>query len=382
MSKKKFLIIAGENSGDIHGANLVRAIKAIEPECEFFGMGGRQLERAGTRLMANIVEKLAIIGFVEVLKNIKKLKALLNQVHTSLKEESPDAVILIDYPGFNIRVARMAKDLGIPVIYYISPQVWAWRKKRIFEIAKIVDKMLVIFSFEEDLYKNVGVDVEYVGHPLLDVMILTMDKKTVCDRFNIDPEKRIIGLLPGSRKKEIVALLPSMLEAAELIHDRMPDTQFVIPRATTVSRSLVDRLVAQADVDVTVVDAFRYNIRNAFDFAIVASGTATLETAFLLCPMVIIYKVSFFTWLIAKSVVNVPYIGLVNVVGGDMVVPELLQNEATAQNISRKTIEILSDPKQIERIKYDLKKIKDKAGGAGASKRAASAIITFLNSRN
>lgn len=380
MSKKIF-IIAGENSGDLHASNLVRSIKSINSEYEFFGLGGDQLEKAGTRLLANIVQKLAIIGFVEIVRNIKRLKDLFNRVDTVLREDKPDAVILIDYPGFNIRVARMAKALNIPVIYYISPQVWAWRKKRIFEIAKVVDKMLVILPFEEELYKNVGVDVEYVGHPLFDVMKITMDKNTICERFNIDPNKKIIGLLPGSRKKEIVALLSPMLEAAEMIKQKLPEVQFVIPRATTVSRGLVNKLVDQCSLEVKVVNELRYNVRSTFDFAIVASGTATLETAFLLCPMVIVYKVSFITWLIAKNLVDLPYIGLVNVVADELIVPELLQDEVTAQNISRIALKVLTNPKETTRIKHELKKIKDKMGGPGASEKAASIIVNFLENK-
>lgn len=379
MAKKKIFIIAGENSGDMHGGNLVKAARSLDPEIEFFGLGGKQLEKAGTRLLANIVEKLAIIGFVEVIKNIHKILDLFKLVRKALKKEKPDAIILIDYPGFNIRVAKIAKEMGIKVIYYISPQVWAWKKKRIFEIAKCVDKMMVVFPFEVELYKNVGVDVEYVGHPLFDVMRLTMNKQTVCEKFGIDPNKPIVGLLPGSRNKEILALLSEMVHAAEIIKETMPDVQFVIPLATTVSRSLVQRIMNEVDVDIKVIDEFRYNVRSTFDFAIVVSGTATLETAFLNCPMIIVYKVAFLTWLIAKNIVNLPYIGLVNVVAGDMVVPELLQDEATAQKIADKTIRILSDPEEIARIKYELTKIKVKMGGPGASKKAAAIVVDLVN---
>lgn len=380
-NSRKILIIAGENSGDLHASNLVKQMKHLDPTLEFIGLGGNQMKSAGVRLISNIVDRLAIIGFAEVLRHVNKIRRLFRQVRTVLEHDRPAAVILIDYPGFNLRVARMAHSMRIAVIYYISPHVWAWRKGRVNEIAKCVDKMLVIFPFEEGIYREAGVDVTYVGHPLLDVMKLTMTKEQVFERFHFDPNKKLIGLLPGSRKPEVERLLPVMLEAAEMIKARVPDVQFVIPCASTVKKELIDYYIENAGVEVHVVDAYRYNVRSAMDFAIVASGTATLETAFLICPMVILYKTSFLTWVIAKNLVSLPYIGLVNVVAGDMVVPELLQNEATPLNVANRVVKILSSPKEIETIKYELAKVKEKMGGPGASKRAAEQVLAVINQR-
>ncbi len=380
-NSRKILIIAGENSGDLHASNLVKQLKRLDPTLEFIGFGGNQMKSAGVHLIFNIVDRLAIIGFAEVLSKINKIRRLFRQVRTTLEQDRPCAVVLIDYPGFNLRIARIANSMGIAVIYYISPHVWAWRKGRVHEIAKYVDKMLVIFPFEEGIYREAGVDVTYVGHPSLDVMKLTMTKKQVFEHFQFDPNKKLIGLLPGSRKPEVERLLPVMLEAAEMIKARIPDIQYVIPRASTVKKELIDYYIENSGFEVRVVDAYRYNVRSAMDFAIVASGTATLETAFLICPMVILYKTSFLTWIIAKNLVSLPYIGLVNVVAGDMAVPELLQNEATPLNVANRVVKILSNPKEIETIKYELAKVKEMIGGPGASKRAAEQVLIVVNQR-
>ncbi|MCD6384535.1 lipid-A-disaccharide synthase [Candidatus Sumerlaeota bacterium] len=378
-NKPKFFIIAGENSGDLHGSNLVRAIQERCPDAEFYGLGGEQLKQAGVNLLFNIVDTLAIVGFAEVFTKYFAIKKVFNATKEFLAKERPDAIILIDYPGFNLRMAREAKNLGITVFYYICPQVWAWRRGRIKTIAANVDKMLVVFPFEVPLLKDAGVDVTCVGHPLLDVINLTMTKEEVFEYFGFDPNKKLIGLLPGSRTSEINRHLPVMLEAAELIAQRMPDVQFVIPRASTIKRELIDFHLKNFSGHIFVVDQYRYNVRSTMDFAIVASGTATLETAFLGCPMIIVYKVSFLSYLIAKSQVSIPYIGLVNIIAGNMLVPELIQNEATAHNIAEKTLQMLNDPETLSAIRYGMQKIKEKMGGPGASARAAKIILDFLN---
>ncbi|MBI3737221.1 lipid-A-disaccharide synthase, partial [Candidatus Sumerlaeota bacterium] len=239
---------------------------------------------------------------------------------------------------------------------------------------------LVIFPFEEKFLREAGVQVEYVGHPLLDVMILTMSREEVFTKFEFDPAKKLIGLLPGSRKREIDTLLPVMLEAAEMIQARMPETQFVIPRASSIRIEHINKYLGRANVAVKIVDSFRYNVRSTMDFAMVASGTATLETGLLLCPMVILYRVPYPTWFLAKLLVNIPYIGLINIVAGDMVVPELLQDQCTAQNVSDRVLKVLHDGEEIKRIKYQLARVKEKMGAGGASRRAAQTILSFIPS--
>jgi len=374
----KIFIIAGENSGDLHGSNLAKNLLREMPELQIYGLGGSQMEQAGVHLIHNIVDRLAIIGLFGVIVNAERIIRIYRKTRKWLKENKPDVLICIDYPGFNLRISQEAKRMGIKVVYYICPQVWAWHKKRIYKIAKIVDKALVILPFEERLYKEVGVDVEYVGHPLLDIMKLTMTREQVIKKFGFNPEKKLIGLLPGSRKGEVETLLPIMLGAAERIHNELKDVEFVIPRAITINPLLVKSIISKFNVPVSVVDEYRYNVRSILDFAINKSGTSTLETALLTCPMVIVYKVSFITWLIAKNIINLPYIGLVNIVAGDMIVPELLQNEATPMIVANRVIDLLKNKDELENMRYELNKVKAKIGGPGASLKAARAIIEVL----
>jgi len=379
---KDIFIVAGENSGDLHGSNLVRELLKMDPELSITGIGGGQLQQAGVKLIANIVDRLAIIGLTGVLRNAERIIRLYRKVLRFLDNKRPALVILIDYPGFNFRVMRAAKKRGIAVIYYIMPQVWAWHQSRIYTLRDLTDRMLVVFPFEEKLCQSSGMkQVRYVGHPLLDVMNLTMTREEVFEKFQFDPHKKLIGLLPGSRKPEIDRMLPCMLGAAERIQKAIPDVQFALPRASTIKPELIQYYLSASDVEVKVVDAFRYNVRSAMDFALVKSGTSTLETAILNCPMVIIYKVSFLAWLIGKSLVKLPFIGLVNIIAGEMIVPELLQNEATPMNIADKTIALLRDEREMENVRYALTKVKEKLGGAGASRRAAEQVMEVLKER-
>ena len=379
MSSKRIFIIAGENSGDLHGSNLVKAIRKMDSSIEFKGLGGPQLASAGVTLMMNIVEDFAIIGFWEIVKNISKFKKLFKSVVDELKNGNYSGIILIDYPEFNLKVAREAKKLGIPIIYYVSPQIWAWRRGRRKEISNIVSKMLVVLPFEVKHYEGTGLDVEYVGHPLLDVIKLTMTKDVVCKKFDLDPNKLIIGLLPGSRKGEVERILPIMIATAELIKQKIPDVQFVLPRASTISQDLIQLHLQNTSLNTKVVNEFRYNVRSILDFALVASGTATLESAFLKTPMVVIYKVSLLTWLIAKNLVTLPYIGLVNILAGDLIVPEFIQNDAKPTAIAKRVLKILNDPEELENIKFELAKVREKIGEPGASMNAARAVLEVIN---
>jgi len=380
MGAKDLFIIAGENSGDLHGSNLVRELLKLDPSLRISGIGGSQMRQAGVNLLANIVDRLAIIGFTGVIKNAERLFRLYRKVVHFLDDVRPAAVILIDYPGFNFKVMRAAKKRGIPVVYYIMPQVWAWHRSRIYTLKELTERLLVVFPFEKKLCESVNMkQVRYVGHPLLDVMNLTMTKEEVFAKFNFDPKKKLIGLLPGSRKPEIDRLLPAMLGAAERIQKALPDVQFALPRASTIKPELIQYYLSTANVEVSMVDAFRYNVRSAMDFALVKSGTSTLETAILGCPMVVVYKVSFIAWIIGKSVVKLPYIGLVNIIAGEMLVPELLQNEATPMNIAEKTIEMLQDEKRLDGVRYALQKVTEKLGGPGASRLAAENVLEVIN---
>jgi len=382
MPSKHIFLIAGENSGDLHASNLVKALLRQDPSLRFSGLGGPLMAAAGVILLKDIVKGLAIVGITPVIRNYRVIKRLLDQVRQFLTEQRPDAVILVDYPGFNLRVASMAHVLGIPVVYYISPQVWAWHATRISRIRQTVDLMMVLFPFEQTMYRKAGVNAVHVGHPLLDIMRLTMSKQEVLQKFGFDPAKKLIGLLPGSRRPEIVRHLPVMLEACEMLMTERPDQfQFVIPRSSSVPHELLQKYIDRYLVPVRVVDQYRYNVRSTLDFAIVKSGTSTLETAILLTPMVIVYKVSFLTWLIAKSWIQIPWIGLVNIVANARVVPELIQEEATGANISRSVLGILNDPTRLENTKFQLAQVKQSLGRPGASRRAARCVMEILAGR-
>lgn len=375
----RLFIIAGEPSGDIHGANMVKALLQKCPEARIVGLGGPNMKAAGVKILSNIVEDLAIIGIAGVIKNFPRIRRLFLRTVNFLATQRPDALILVDYPGFNLRMAAEAKKLGIPVIYYISPQVWAWRRGRIHTIAEVVDKMIVIFPFEEGLFRQAGLDVTYVGHPLLDLLQIDMNKEQVWNHFGLDPGKRLIGLVPGSRKSEIEGMLPVMLGAAERLIQKVPDVQFALPRATTISPEYLDKFISKCDVNVVVADRYRYNLRSTFDFSWVTSGTATLETAMLVSPMIIVYRVNFLTWLIGKRFMTLACIGLPNIIAGDIIVPELLQDEFTAQNLADTTHRFLTHPEELQQMREALQLVKEKLGGPGASALAAEAVLETLD---
>ncbi|MBN1516558.1 lipid-A-disaccharide synthase [Candidatus Sumerlaeota bacterium] len=376
----KFFVIAGENSGDLFLSLLVRNIKTYAPNSTFRGLGGPQMEAAGVDVLSHITKSLAIIGITQVVRNIGKIKAEFNRVRDSLQCNPPDAVILCDYPGFNLRVARMAKRMGLTVIYYVLPQVWAWHKKRIKIIRENVDLMIPFLPFEKKFCDEHGITAFYGGHPLLDVIKVDRPRGDVCKRVGLDCGKPIIGLLPGSRKPEIVRILPAMLEACEQLYQHDRELQFVIPRASSVSQELLEKYIERYSVPLTIVDHERYNVRAVMDFALVKSGTATLETAILECPMIILYKTSWITWLIGKFFVKIHCIGLVNIVAGNMIVPELLQGQATGLLISETTREILYDQEKIESKRQALRRVKEQLGEPGATNKAARAIVKLLES--
>ncbi|MFP4379582.1 MAG: lipid-A-disaccharide synthase [Candidatus Sumerlaeia bacterium] len=377
----KVFFVAGENSGDMHGANLIRHIKAQRPDWVLAGLGGPQMEEAGMRLIRNMVNDLAIVGFSEVFLKLPVIWQVKNLFKRELIKEKPDAVVCIDYPGFNLMlVAPMCKELGIKLIYYIVPQFWAWHRSRIEKFKKYCDKIYPIFPFEAKMLQQEGVDAEYLGHPLLDVMKLTMTRDEVFERFDFDPDKKLIGILPGSRKREVRTLMPIMLEAAQRLLETRTDIQFVLPRSKTISLDLVDTYLSEYDVPVKIVDQYRFNVRAALDFAWVKSGTSTLEGALLGVPFVIIYKVKYLTGWIAKILISTPFIGLPNIVAGDLVVPELLQDQATGQNLAEQTQHYLRDKTAYENMQYQLQKIRNMFGPPGSSKRTADSIVEYLES--
>jgi len=389
---KKIFIVAGDPSGDLHGANLVNALKEISSQIEIYGLGGERMERAGVRLLDNLTE-LAIVGFSEAINSIVAIRQIYRKTEEFLRKEKPDKIVLIDYPGFNLRVASLAKRLKIPLIYYIGPQIWAWRRGRIKDIAELVNKMLVIFPFEEETYRKAGVDVSFVGHPLLDTIQPTKSKEEVCTKYGLDCDMPIIGLMPGSRKQEIERLLPVMLEASRRIAENRK-VQFVLPLAGNIPMSYIKERITEFEMNrlsrkkiskskkeeklplpILVVRDEDYNIRKTLTLALVASGTATLENACLGIPMIIVYKVSLFSYLLARLLIRIPTIGLANIVAGKKVVPEFIQRKARAEEIAKVSCHWLSNPGLMREIREELEKVKEKLGTRGASKRVARIIL-------
>jgi lipid-A-disaccharide synthase len=397
-SQKLLMIVAGEVSGDMRAAEVASALHAANPSLRMTGVGGEHMKAAGVELFANITD-LAVIGFVEVIKNYGRIKKVFHQVLAEVDRTKPDAVLLVDYPGFNLRLAKKLKERKVKVIYYVSPQVWAWKEKRVKTIKQVVDKMLVLFAFEQEFYKKHHMDVEYVGHPLIDEIKTSAKPSDVLKSLGFDPAKPVVGLLPGSREKEVSRHLPVMLKAAKLLHQKDPSRQFVVLQAPTItlpaslralsattlqrakqSQTSADGIASSAAVSkagllAMTVSTDTYNTINATTACIVASGTATLETAILKKPMIVIYKTSWITYLLAKIFVKIKNIGLVNIVAGKAIVPELIQNNASPEKIAAEMEKLLSDPKEFHRIQKELSKIHNWLGDPGASRRAAKIIV-------
>jgi lipid-A-disaccharide synthase len=377
---KKILIIAGEASGDLHGANLVKALHGQSPDLKIYGVGSRRMREAGVTMLADASE-IAVVGATEVLTHIGAIYAVYAKLKRFLREERPDLLVLIDFPDFNILTGKAAKKLGIPVLYYISPQVWAWRKGRVKTIAKLVETILVVFPFEVELYRATGVDVRFVGHPLADVVDSPYTRDEARRQLGLAQDRRTIALLPGSRRKEIMHLFPDMLRAAKILRGRYPDLQFILPVAPTLDREFVEGFVENSGVPLAIVDGRVYDVLRASDAAMVTSGTATLETGLMAVPMVIVYRASRFTYWIGSLLVSVRNFGLVNIVAGRAVVPELLQDEATPERIAEELGTILADPEKHRRITEELVRVRTVLGEGGASRRAASAVLEVLEKR-
>ena len=376
---KRILIIAGEASSDMHAADLVKEIKSVKSDVSFFGLGGNRMKEAGVDIHENIV-RLAFMGPGGLFKHYLQLKKIFNTLRDNLKQNPPDLAVLIDYAEFNLRVAKELKALGVPVVYYVSPQVWAWGLWRIKTIRCLVDKMLVFFKFEETLYKEHGVNVSFVGHPLLDMVKTTSKKEAILKKLGIEKDFKVIGLLPGSRESEIKNILPVMLESAKLILNTFNQKiRFVLPMAATVNKQYVKQRIKNSGVDVIVVENDTYNAVSVCNCAMVTSGTATLETALLNVPMAIIYKANFLNYILTKHLIKLPYIGLVNVISGKHVVKEFLQYEATSEKIADYMKRLITDEKLIDKMKQEFLAIRLSLERPGAVTRAAKEVADFLN---
>lgn len=370
----KIMFSAGEASGDMHAAAVAAKIKEIAPETELFGMGGAGMERAGVRIIYDIKE-LGIIGVVEVLKHLPLFFKLRDFLKEAMLREKPDALVCVDYPGFNMKIAHVAKELGIPVIYYIAPTIWAWNKGRAKPIARDVEAVASIFPFEAEAYKKAGAKVTFVGHPLVDVVAPSMTKDEALDYFKADKDAKRVLLMPGSRKNEIMGLLPVMLAVAKKLAAE-EKCQFFLPRAETIPMDfLAPYLESAKELSVTVTEGKQYDLMQICDACIASSGTATLETALMELPTVLVYRLAPLTWFLAKRLVHVKYAGLPNLLLDREVTPELLQDAVSAENIYGILHPWLTDESARAKNIEELKAVRTALGAGGAVRRTAELIL-------
>ncbi|MBK9313465.1 MAG: lipid-A-disaccharide synthase [Acidobacteria bacterium] len=374
----KLMIVAGEASGDKHGAKLVSALRAQRPdlELEFFGSGDDEMRTAGVETIVDSRD-LAIMGALEVARALPKFLSVFRRLRKAAHERKPDLVILIDWPEFNLRLAKKLKRDGHRIVYYISPQIWAWRSYRINSIKRNVEKMLVILPFEQDYYRQHGVQVDYVGHPLLDSVRVTSSREEFCTRHKLDPTRPIIALLPGSRHSELRHILPPLLETAGLLSRTDPRLQLIMPLAGAFTPDGI-RSEFGVTANLSIIERDTYNAIAAADLAIVASGTATLETAIIGTPLIVVYRASVLNWRIFRPMINVPFVGMPNLIAGSEIAPELLQDELNPQRLSDLIRKMIGDRDGLHRSREQLREVRVRLGEANASERAAARILALL----
>lgn len=369
----RILIITGEASGDLHGANLARALNEADPSLSIVGIGGARMKAAGVELIPDVAQ-LDIIGLIG-LTAVKAMIQRIMRIRRVIRAEPWDLVVLIDNPGLNLHFARIAKATGRRVLYYIAPQIWAWRPRRIRWIQRRVDHVVVILPFEAELYHRAGVRCTFVGHPLLDEVAPSYDRTELRKRFDLEHDRPVIGLLPGSRQGEIRSLLPVMLETAARLSAGRPAMQFILAQAPSVPDPLLQACLTQSHVPVRVVHGQASEVMAASDLLLVASGTATLQAAVVGTPMILLYATTWPTYWLARFLIRVDCIGLVNLVAGRKFVPELIQQEATADRLCREADRLLQDAQAYDQMKAALRAVRDALGEPGASRRAAEVVL-------
>jgi len=376
MTDKSLMIVAGETSGEFYGAKLTEGLKELIPGIKLFGIGGAKMEEAGVELLHRC-EDLAVVGLSEALSKLPEVIRAQRKLLNRAKEERPKGIILIDFPDFNLNLARKIKPFKIPIIYYISPQVWAWRPSRIKKIAQLVDKMLIILPFEEEIYREAGVEAEFVGHPLIDFVKADLNREEFCEKYRLLKNKPIISFLPGSREKEVKRLLPPMLQSMPLIK-RSIDAYFILQIAEWISRDAFSKLLDSVRQYGEIIIGDTYNVMKNSDLVVLASGTAALEAALLGTPMVVLYRLSKFTYFLGRLMVKIKDISLVNILAGERVVAELLQSQANGKNIAVEVANLWQNPSKKEEMKSCFKAIRDSLGNGGASFRAAQLIAEMI----
>lgn len=375
----KILISAGEASGDVHAAAVTAAIKKLDKDAKVFGMGGDELRAAGGEVLFDIKDH-GVMGFIEVIRKLPDLFRLRNAFEKIMDERRPDCLVVVDYPGFNMKLAKIAHDKKIPVVSYIAPSAWAWNKGRAKKVAKIVDKVACIFPFEYDVYKEAGAPVEFVGHPLLDIVRPEMTKEEAVAWAGKEKGKKLVLLMPGSRLMEIEKMLPTLLESAKLLQKQLPNVQFIMPRAGTISKELLQEKIKQSGVQVKITEGHNYDLFSIADLALATSGTVTLEAALCGLPSVIVYRTSAINAFIARLVINIPNIGLPNIVAGKQILPELLQEEFTPSKVAASAIDLLQSERNLQ-VQKDLAYMKHRLGESGAVERVAQLILKIAEEK-
>lgn len=375
MTPQTFLVVAGEASGDMYGAEVARSLLRRFPGSRLFGLGGQRMREVGVELLGDISHT-AVVGPFEAITYFGALYRVFRRIADRVESQPPVAAILIDFPDFNLRLAKRLKDANIPVIYYISPQVWAWREGRVKQIHGLVTKMLVIFPFEEEIYRKAGVDVEFVGHPLIDMVKPSTTKEEFCRKYKLDSRKPIIAVLPGSRRKEVRYILPTLCEAADRIAAVKKDAQFVLPLASGLDRQLVESMIGSRPI--RVVSGETYNAIRYSKAAMVASGTATLETALLGTPEVIVYRISAATWFLGKFLLKVRLFGIVNIILGEEVVPELFQDKFTPDAVSEVTLRLIDDVWLQSKIRGNYELLRRQLGSGKVADKVTDAVSRVI----
>ena len=376
----KIMLSAGEASGDLHGANLAEALKAVDPQVELIGMGGEQMRKAGVRIVYDI-KNLGVIGIGEIIKKIPFFYKLRTFLVNTMKEEKPDALVCIDYPGFNMKLIEKAKEAGIPVIYYILPTIWAWHKSRGNVIAEYTDLAVSLFPFEAEMYKKMGTNVVYGGHPLLDTVKPSMSKDEAYSFFGLQQGKKTVLFMPGSRLQEVQSLYGKMLAAGKLLQDKVEGLQFMVPKASTIDRHMLEEAAREANLEVHIGEERVYDMMNIADAAICASGTATLETALMGVPTLLVYRVNALTYWLSKILVHLDSIGLPNIISGHRIMPELWQDEVTPENIEAAVLPWLVDAAAAEEARHLMAGVRCQMGESGAVRRTAEIISEFVKEK-
>jgi lipid-A-disaccharide synthase len=374
---RRLLLSCGEPSGDLYAGALTRELRTLLPDLSVAGLGGPHLAAAGGRLIDDY-RGIAVTGLTEVLAKLPKSAATLRRLIAYARDERPDALVLIDFPEINLRLARAVRKLGIPVIYYIGPQIWAWRPGRLKTIREVVDRVLVIFPFEEAVYRDGGVPVEFVGHPLVDMVGDRQSRHEFLPDLGLDPAAKTVAVLPGSRPNEVSRIFPDLLAACRLIAGRVPGVQFVVARAPHLDAALFKDALGARDLRLAVVEGQTDVVLGAADVALTASGTATVQTALHDVPMVVVYRLSPLTYRLGRRFVKVDTFAMVNLIAGERIVPELIQDAFTPQAVADEAVSMLTDAARAQTIRQGLRRVRERLGGSGASRRAAEAIVRVM----